>query len=699
MPPAIGGLFAAYWLAVGVTVLVVAGGYLLYTQLNKAFAVGDFPKYDEKTSRGHQVNTREAQKVLPLIYGRIKVGINIVYIGVTGTDNKYLHIIGTVCEGPINGIATEDAIEQVFLNDKLYNDPSYEDTVSYTFYTGTSSQNVCALHDVISEWNDPLRYTAYIYIKLKYDQDIYQGVPNITIEVEGLKVYNPATDTTEYSTNPVLHARDMMIRSSRRGGMEISSSRINDTTVISAAAYCTTKGWTCGTVFIENNSIIDNLQSILACYRGMIIFSGNEFKFVYKDMNYESAVMALTENDVVGAGVSSINITQPSIFNTPNSIRAKYYDSEKKYQLTDYVFTDSTSVTSDGDLRETTIALNGINDLSKVIKMCSYHLEKLRINKKVSLTAGPRCAALEVGDLITLTHSMPGWISKYFRVTSMSMSSDGNIALEIEEEDSRMYNDVYDLSAHSWVDTTLPRPTDAVWAVINVTHEEEVYYYRERSFTRWKIDFDPPATEDYPWWSYAEIWIKVDEDGDWKFQTTATTDFVLDPVEEGRRYYCKIRSVSIYGVKEDIDTAVVISKFIVGKTAAPTDISSLTAVATNDAVNIYATKVDEADIAGYEVRLGSSWNGGLFIGFNETPNIRLIGVRPGTHTFMMAPKGNNGIYGADPKSATVVVPYPVGYTSLESFTWEFNLRGDIHDNTEQIWYNDIRHLKCSHGCE
>lgn len=659
-----------------------------------AILAEDAPQPEQEGARGHLVNVTDTQAPLPLLYGRCRVGINRVYVGVSGSDNKHLHIVGVVGEGEVNGIAQTGGVDQIFLNDKLYTE--YGSLVYYEFFTGTATQNVCAtLHSAIPEWTDPLRHTAYIYMRLEYDPDKFQNLPAITLEVEGLKVYNPDTGITAYTTNPALCSRDLITRSSKRGGIGISSSRLNDTSVIDTASYCATKGWTIGMPINNNGPVIDNLSAILGCFRGCAVYTDNEFKLKYKDMNYESVCMALTEDDIVETGESSLQITQPSIFDTPNAVRIKYLDSEVKYQINDYILSDDTAIAADGDYREKEVEILGINSHENAQKMANYFLERFRVNKTSSVIAHNRAMSLEPLDLISLTHSFPGWDAKTFRVRNTHFLPNDLVQLDLIEEESNFYDDTYNLIDHNWHDTTLPDPSASPYSVINVSQSEEVYYYRNRSFTRWKIDFDRPSVDDYPWWAWAEIWIKVGASGTWKFQTTATTDFILDPVEEGETYYCKIRSVSIHGVKEDFDSAYTISKQIVGKTEVPSAMSAITAVASGDKVSVYGNEISDPDIQGYELRFGDAWVGGIFVAFNETPNFRLTGVRPGTFTFWCKPKDNAGNYAANAVSSTVTVFYPANYVDKNTWSWDYNGIG-THDNTEYVLYNGEDCLKCSH---
>ena len=699
--PAVGAAIVAWWAAVGtaagtawstIAYYAVMAASMAYTLTNRP-KMGNVPSSTSQGDSGQQANTSIISAPLPLIYGETRVGINRVYVGTSGTDNSYLHVIANIGEGEIGGMVQAAGVDQFFLNDKLYN--TFGGNVYYEFFNGSITQDVSAvLHAAIPEWNERKKRTAYLYARYLYNRDVFQSIPDITVLVRGLKIYNPSTGVTEYSNNPAYCALDFLTRSSRRGGMGFDISRIDLPSVIDAASYCTTKGWTCNLYLNENQSASDNFLHILATFRGALVYSGSIFKLKYKDLNYESVVMNFTEDDVVEQGTSTLRITQPSIFNTPNAVNCKFPNAENNYQFDDYVLADNAAILADGDYREEQITLQGTTSLTNVQKMANYFLEKLRLNKNTSFQTGSRAIPIEPMDLVTLTHSRPGWDAKMFRVASPAISYDGSVSLALEEEFASMYDDIYNLTDHVWKDTTLPDPSATVPSVINVSHSEEVYYYRDRSFTRWKIDFDRPLTSNYPWWDYADIYIKVG-DGDWKFMTKSDGDYQVDPVQEGITYYCKMVSVSIFGTKQAFDTGYEVSKNIIGKVVLPSNMTPITALAHGDNVSVYGTILPDTDISIYELRLGDAWNGGLFIGSNETPNFRLVGVRPGTHTFWMAAKDNAGNYSTDKASAIVTVFYPSGYTDKHTWAWNFNGIGTF-DNTEYVVYEAGDCLKCSH---
>jgi len=676
-------------------------GFIISMLISSAAQLFEDEAFDEDDikSRGVLANTKTTDWDMRLIYGECRVGINIAYVGTSGSDNKYLHYIGVIGEGEINGfVQDEEEVDQLFLDGDLWTRWGSE-YVYYELFTGTSTQNVCStLNTAISEWTDPLRYTAYIYLRLKYDQDKWVKKPDVTVAIEGLKVYDPTDDITAYSNNPALVVYDMLTRSSKRGGMGIQSSRIDADALDTAKDYCTAKGWTANIPISENNCVSENVQLILNCFRGGIIYSENLYKLRFRDLNYEqTAQMTFTEDDILEGSPLKLK-PKSSLFDRPNCVKVLFYNSAKKYVEDSYSFPDSTAIALDQDYREREIKLYGLSTLDKVQPMAYYYLERWRWGLLADFGTLSHAMRLEPYDLIQLTHDLAGWDGQDLRVMKPAINASGEVSLSCVEEKEELYDDEYNPPpASEWHDTTLPDPLDPPPSVIADIPEEEVYYYRGRSFTRWKIDFDGPAPEDYPFWDYAEIWVKIGSAGEYRYMTKSTSDYVLDPVEEGETYYVKMRSVSIFGVKEDFDSATTVSKTIVGKTTTPTNLTSMTAVANGDTVTIFADPVDDPDIEGYEVRLGDSWIGAIFISFNKAPSIRLVGVRPGTHKFWMSPKDNAGNYSDTPVYASVTVFIPPGYTQLPTYgSWAWDFTTGTHDNTEHDTYDSEDALKCSH---
>jgi hypothetical protein len=108
-------------------------------------------------------------------------------------------------------------------------------------------------------------------------------------------------------------------------------------------------------------------------------------------------------------------------------------------------------------------------------------------------------------------------------------------------------------------------------------------------------------------------------------------------------------------------------------------------VPSGDTVTIFADALTDPDIDGYEIRLGQSWEGGIFISYNKAPNTRLVGVRPGTHTFWMAARNNAGNYSLHPVNASCRVFIPPGYSPFGIDPAEtFDFSSGTFEGTERI---------------
>lgn len=674
-------------MALGVAGFAVGGPggtALVLVGMGVAFAssVAAKPDAQSPTQTGRDLNVRASRQPIKLVYGEATVPVNKTFYHVA---NPYLHIVCELGEGEIDGIVREDGTVYtttgselprsnpplVYLDGKLWTEYVYYgihsnlridiDDVHYPvymeFFNGSASQGVCSTLSTASggKWDQALRRTAYLYLRLEYSQQCWQGEPDVTARVRGLRVYDPIADTTAWTENPALCAYDYMTRSAQRGGIGVAAARVGETALDAAIDYCTAKGWTCNLAVSEQAAVGDNIAHILACFRGDIIYSENLFKLRFRDLNYETVAMDLTEADVlVSGGKSSLRIRQPEGLR-PNTVRATWMPALRKNKAEDYVFPDAAAVAADGDVREEAVALYGVDELALVQKLCAYTLERLRLNRESGATVRERAMVLEPLDLVTLTHSLPGWDEQVLRVTALGISGDHKVALSMIEEDATFYDDAYNLTPQNWHDTTLIDPTAEPPDVINAAIAEESYDFRLRAFTRLNVTFDPPA--DYPWFKHAEVWISTDQGTTFKFMFAATISFSLDPVEEGTTYQVLLRTVNVFGKAQN--GGVLLSRNVVGRSATvPDSLDSITAIVTAGALNLYGERVNDPDIELYEFRLGASWAGGVFLAAQRAPVLSLAGVRPGSHTIWANTLATNGLYGATPRSAGAVVADP-----------------------------------------
>ena len=164
----------------------------------------------EDSDLGHLTSDCSTDWILPLLLGRCRTGTNRVFASTTGANNQYLHLVLAIGEKPIHGIARQDGTTftstgtqfpasnppLLYLDGELWTSKWGTDYVYAEFFNGSATQNACStLRGYDSSWNDPLRHTAYLYLRLKFSLDKWQGIPDVTVVADGLQLYDPTADS------------------------------------------------------------------------------------------------------------------------------------------------------------------------------------------------------------------------------------------------------------------------------------------------------------------------------------------------------------------------------------------------------------------------------------------------------------------------------------------------------------------------
>lgn len=201
-------------------------------------------------AKGMKATTRTTQKAIPLPYGRVRVGGNIVYMKAAGASNNDLHIIYGVGEGPIDGWEevwfddtkvwdVSSAVTQIDSADSGKLQTPYKDSFSLAFRPGVNSQDVFWQVNSAGDADFADRYPllACAYVKLVYNQNVYQHVPQINFTIRGLQTTDMTTPTmpSQWTQNPVNALYDQM--TNQRYGWGLPSSKINNSYANSAAVY------------------------------------------------------------------------------------------------------------------------------------------------------------------------------------------------------------------------------------------------------------------------------------------------------------------------------------------------------------------------------------------------------------------------------------------------------------------------------
>ena len=345
----------------------ITAGTIFSLQVLTAFAIGAglsmvSRALAPKPNLGAQMTgitqtTREPAGSRKIIYGKMRVGGQVVFISNTGDDNKYLHMAIVFASHEIQ------AYDEIWFNDKkiwtltggFQDDWGTYVTIDRKFGTATqaASSNLTSAN-VLWTSDHKLSGMAYIAFRLEWDADQFpQGIPNISAVVRGKKVYDPRLDVIAYSQNPALCVRDYMLDSSY--GLGETNTNIDSTALIAAANLCdeqvsiaaggTQDRYQCNGVIDTGNQIKANIEQLLASMGGKLTYSGG--KYFIDGADYKTPTYTFTEADIISDVQTQ---TRQSRRGGYNGVKGIFVSEEKDYKVLDYPpQISSTYATEDGD--------------------------------------------------------------------------------------------------------------------------------------------------------------------------------------------------------------------------------------------------------------------------------------------------------------------------------------------------------------
>ena len=166
--------------------------------------------------RGVTVSKDSNNNPIPIVYGKRQLGLTKVFIESSGTANEYLYVAGVLSEGGGGGIT---AIDEVYVDDKLVtfdgaltdgtlrgvssSDTNfYKDStslISIQAFFGLDNQSASSLLDETTNWTSDHKLSglAYVALRFKWNQDAFNGLPEVRVTLRGKKIYDPRLDTTK----------------------------------------------------------------------------------------------------------------------------------------------------------------------------------------------------------------------------------------------------------------------------------------------------------------------------------------------------------------------------------------------------------------------------------------------------------------------------------------------------------------------
>ena len=387
----------------------------------------------EAGGRGFTVRQPAAPR--RIVYGDlVRIGGIITYISVRGTDNEFLDLVITLTGREIGTIDTMyfDGIGVTVDGggDALGN---FAGLVHIEKNLGTATQAAFAglVADSGGLWTaaHQQKGCAGVYIRLKYNADKFpRGLPNITFDVSGVKVFDPRGPSTGVSNNPTLCLTDYLTDTDFGFGVDYAT-RVDETELIAAANACeeqvalnplgTEDRYTVNGSFTTDQDPFTVINSLRASMAGYVADVGGVWKLFAGVWRAPTATIEL--GDLRGPIALTSNQARRDAF---NSVKGSYTNSGHNWQPTDFpVVTNSTYVTEDGGRKIfMDIDLPFTTSSPTAQRIAKIELERSRRQRIVKLPCKMSCYQFQPGDTVTLNLSPLGLSAAVYEVLVVSLA-------------------------------------------------------------------------------------------------------------------------------------------------------------------------------------------------------------------------------------------------------------------------------------
>ncbi len=590
-------------------------------------------RYDAvQAMQGRMQNIRSTAQPRVTLYGKLRVGGQLAFVENTGTDNEYLWLV------LVHAAHEVYAIDRYFINGEEVPMSGTSATGRFAGYfwayphLGTDSQAADANLVAASagKWtaNHRLRGCAYTVFKLKYstEENVWpNGIPVLTAEIRGKKVWDFRTNTFGYSPNWALCVADYIMANRGASVADFSASEIAAAANLSdeVIAYHGVSGWANEARYElhaairadeDPEQVIDKMRAA-----GMGFISETGGFWTIHAGGWRAPDVTLTASDFHGP----ISVTtRQSIAEGGNGVRGVFSNGAENYVPMEFpAVTNATYLTEDNNVRRW-IDLNFeyTTSSSMAQRLAKIALEEARQQISISAVLSNRGLRLRAGDVVMVTLAKFGWSAKAFEVHSLELVEAGDadapallVEVALRETASGVYDWVdgeetaVDLAPNTalrsawYVGTPIWGPLESgtdhlapkgdgtylsrLWAPWTVSGDAFVSLFE----IEYRTPAGPVATQS---------WTAVGT------MPRGAAGLYLVDVIDGVSYELRIRAVNGLGVKSAwVESS---AHVIVGKTAAPSTPTGFAAVALTEAVKLSWTEISDLDAMDYLVYVATS---------------------------------------------------------------------------------------------
>jgi hypothetical protein len=467
----IAGALTQNWFLVGSGVLTAIGAFA------PAPTLGDM-------GRAFQANEVGTTNPINVVYGEGYTGGPVAWYGVDGPDNNSLWGIVCIGHGSQNGDGIEDVgdiyVDGVFAHHRNAPDmwPQgtpifatetgqtggggyFSNIIAFAKYYGSTNQTVNpSLHSNFpNQWptTSAGAGVAYILFRALGDNALstgkLTGIPRITTDCKGVKIWDPRSAQWAWSDNPALCMLDYL--TSRVYGCKVPYSEIDLQSFSDAAYYCDSlvdvpdgaggtvqqKRFTCNGVLGTGQTMVQNILALETSCTGTLYYRAGLWSFHIRS-DTQVATYALDETVLVGdVGWKVAGLVDDGA----NSAHATFFNPDRNWNPHTVSYPDPDGVNQyliDDNYFEAPLAMDlpFTNDPYTALEIAKTRLLELREGDTFAVTAREESLDLTPGELITLDHDVIGTLAPLeCWVVEMGVDEDGTNVLGLLRHNPAAY--------------------------------------------------------------------------------------------------------------------------------------------------------------------------------------------------------------------------------------------------------------------
>lgn len=516
---------------------------------------------------------------------------------------------------------------------------------------------------------------SYLHAYLKYTEKLGNGNPTVTCIAQGRKVYDTRTNEWKYSENPAMIIRDYLINTTFGSGRYINHSMIDEDSFKDAANYCDAKVTSFDTqgrsitepryrlniVINSKRSYLENLQSMLACCAGYLVFTKGQVAMRIE--RADNPVYAFDDDNIIQG---SMSYSAASSTESPNKLNMKYIEPTLDWTSVSAIVEDLADQKQQpvgrGKIVEKDVELIGVTSQCQALRLGKIYRDLIRLCPiNVEFKTAMQALNLEPGDVVTLSHNVvlednkvqPLFSKMPVRITEIRDDS-GIYTIKAQQYNASIYDDRMGGNLKDYDYTTIKKPTDLLpKAVPNVENLKAYTIYKQGRDG--VANYDLVVTYDLPSGYLLEtgmVYYKCNEGYDlstlgvipegvtgaevgfaneWKFAGEGPSRLVIPNVHIGVTYKLLVQARSKSGNKAPMIDCPTVTITVEKKTTIPNKPANLS-IKYTDVATVSWEDVTNSDIDYYEVRTNKDTgkDGGLLARTSDTSVVVPLASRMGT---------------------------------------------------------------------